>query len=78
MKCIKNGSKIKRVDDKTAQTMVVSSGWTYTSKDEWKKATRKTVTVNVDDESMKIAEEVPTKEHGLKAKERKKANKKKN
>ena len=71
MKCIKNGSTIKRVDDKTASARV-ADGWKYTSKEEWKKATRKeTPKVEV------VADDKTEKAHGLKAKDRKKSNRKK-
>ena len=76
MKCIKNGSKIKRVDDKTAQLWVNTKGWSYTSKEEWKKDSRKNKVEDVVG-TVDTTETVAEKVHGLKAKDRKKANKRK-
>jgi len=39
MKCIKLGDEIKRVKDDKAETMV-DKGWSYCSKEEWKKKGR--------------------------------------
>jgi len=85
MKCIKNGSTIKRVKEDVAAKQV-KAGWSYCSKAEWKEATRtaaqkkeqefidKAVAM-LDDATGKTMTE--PKVHGLKAKDRKKLNKKK-
>lgn len=77
MKCIKNVStgKIDRVDDKTASAKVDSGKFTYSSKEEWKKSTRKKV---VETEEVKSFEGKALEViHGQKAKDRRKSNKKK-
>lgn len=77
MKCIKSksGKTIERVKDEVASAKVKTGMWNYCPKSEWKKATRKNITENVGkDES---TDDDESKTHGLKAKERKKLNKKK-
>jgi len=81
MKCIKSksGKTIERVKDDVAMKKVDSGNWSYCPKSEWK-ATRKSktdVVIDVDMGSPDGDVSVVTKVHGLKAKDRKKMNKKK-
>jgi len=85
MKCIKNGSKFKRVDN-TAAPKYIKDGWVYCSKAEWKESTRKAIQKKeqiVIDKAVAALDDATTKSinkskvHGLKAKDRKKQNNKK-
>ena len=76
MKCImsKSGKTIDRVKDDVARQKVSTGAWSYTSKESWKKSTRKVEVVDsgiVDETS---TESVDVKVHGLKAKDRRKSN----
>lgn len=75
MKCImsKSGKTIERVKDEIARQKVSTGAWSYTSKESWKKATRKEDTVVETGNAGKSDETdtmVEAKVHGLKAKER--------
>jgi hypothetical protein len=73
MKCIKEvgTGKVLRVKDADARTKVGTGKFAYCPKSEWKAQTRKTeVTVVAE------TDETEVKVHGLKAKERRTANKK--
>jgi hypothetical protein len=71
MKCIvsKSGKTIDRVKDDVARQKVSTGAWSYTSKESWKKATRKVAVVDagIIDETDSSSEKI----HGLKSKERK-------
>jgi len=81
MKCIKSksGKTIERVKDEVAKTKVNSGAWSYCSKSEWKATRKSKMVVGMDmgspdgDFSMVTVSKV----HCLKAKDRKKLNKKK-
>ena len=80
MKCIKNGDVVKRVSDKVALDKT-SNGWEYTSKENWKQYRPKTISPKhiMNEISEELLEDTkPGKIHGLKAKDRKKSNKKRN
>lgn len=75
MKCIisKSGKTIDRVKDEVARQKVSTGAWSYTSKENWKKTSRKVEVVDagtVDETTTDVVDKV----HGLKAKERKKSN----
>lgn len=74
MKCImsKSGKTIDRVKDDVARQKVSTGAWSYTSKENWKKTSRKVEVVDagIVDETDSSTEKV----HGLKAKDRKKVN----
>ena len=75
MKCImsKSGKTIDRVKDDVARQKVSTGAWSYTSKENWKNATRKVEVVDagiVDETTTDVVAKV----HGLKAKDRKKTN----
>jgi len=80
MKCIisKSGKTIERVKDEVARQKVLTGTWSYTSKESWKKATRKVEAVDVSDAGTAddTDTDIPAKIHGLKAKDRKVLNKK--
>lgn len=38
MKCVKNGSSVKRVTEQMAERMIKSNGYKYCSKTDWKNA----------------------------------------
>lgn len=73
MKCIisKSGKTIERVKNEVAHQKVNSGNWNYCSKEVWKQRIRNKSTMEVE-----VAEESAEKVHGLKAKDRKKLNKK--
>jgi len=86
MKCITNGSTIKRVKEEVALKQVNSGQWSYCPKSEWKKDTRNAVEAKEKadmDKAVTDLEKVTEdkikepKVHGLKAKDRRKSQGKK-
>ena len=75
MKCIisKSGKTIERVKEDVASKKVASGKWNYCSKEKWKESVRPKVDEKAEAKTVTKKKE---KAHGLKAKDRKKANKK--
>ena len=75
MKCIisKSGKTIDRVKDEVASKKVNTGNWAYCAKELWKQRVRNKSTMEVEEVSPETETE---KVHGLKAKDRKKLNKK--
>ena len=76
MKCImsKSGKTIDRVKDDVARQKVSTGAWSYTSKESWKKSTRKVEVVDAGSVDETSTDSVDEKVHGLKAKDRRKSN----
>ena len=76
MKCIesKSGKTVDRVKDDVAATKVATGKWNYYPKEKWKQRVRSKSTSEVETKDAAVAE--APKEHGLKAKDRRKKSKK--
>jgi hypothetical protein len=70
MKTIKNGTEVKRVDDKVAVKMVMK-GWAYCPKSEWKKLQPKKASTELRTESPVTSDALPAKKDNSKGKDKK-------